>query len=135
MLVSLDDLSGRLPTPIQEADRDRVELLLEDAETEVRGAFAEAHRDLDIEMAVKPWLVSRVERVIREMVSAVVLIGGSAGFRSVSSSTGAQSDSATFHDPSASAWGNVVLTATHRRELGLSGAAPRFSFPRPWKLP
>lgn len=133
--VSVDALEARLPRPLDLAERKRAGVLLDDAEDRVREELNRAGRDLDIEFLTRPGFAYTVERVIREMVAAAVLIGANAGYRSVASTTGAESDSVTFAGDNPG-WGNVYLTDEHKRDLGLPGAArPSGVFPRPWVWP
>lgn len=123
-----------------EEARERVELLIEDAEALIEGAFLRCGRRLDYELEHVPWLRGEVVRVLREMLAAAVIIGPSAGRRSVSSMTGGESDSVTFTDEGLNAvsFGGVKLTDAQRVALGLCmpGAA-RGRFPRPigWPEP
>ena len=136
MIVSIEEFVPAFPRPMTEDERKRAAVLLGDAEDRIREEFAREGRDLDAELVRVPWLPSAARRVIREMVSAVVIIGPDAGRRQSAVSAGAVSESWTSYDPSASAWGAVVLTDEHRRDLGLvSGALPRGRFPRPPRWP
>ena len=74
-------------------------------------------------------------RAIREMVAAAVIIGPNAGVRSVSSTTGPQSDSITYADVGAVSFGGVSLTDQLLELLGLLGGRPRGNFPRPLRWP
>ena len=132
MLVSFEDVNARLDMPLEEAARPRVEVLIDDAVSILRTAFLKCGRDFDSELERVAWLADEVGRVVREMVSAAILIGPNAGVRSVSSTTGPQSDSITYADVDSVSFGGVRLTDAQRLDLGLCfpGGA-RGSFPRP----
>lgn len=136
MLVSFEDVNARLDVPLEDAARPRVEVLIDDAVSIVRIAFQKCGRDFDAELGVVPWLEVEAQRVVREMVSAAILVGPNAGVRSVSSTTGPQSDSITYADVDSVSFGGVRLTDQHRLDLGLcfpGGARGRF--PRPVRWP
>lgn len=136
MLVSFEDVNARLDVPLEEAARPRVEVLIEDAVAIVRTAFLKCGRDFDAELERVAWLADEVGRVVREMVSAAILVGPNAGVRSVSSTTGPQSDSITYADVDSVSFGGVRLTDQQRLDLGLcfpGGARGRF--PRPVRWP
>ncbi|RAV34947.1 hypothetical protein CWC39_00855 [Corynebacterium heidelbergense] len=133
--MTVEALEARLPRPLDLVERGRAETLLGDAEDRVREELGRVGRDLDSEYFSRPGFGYTVDRVIREMVAAAVLIGVNAGYRSVASTTGAESDSATFAGDNPG-WGNVYLTEEHKRDLGLPGAArPSGRFPMPWVWP
>lgn len=132
MLVTPKDITDRLPIPLTDDELNRVVTLIEDAEEQIRTSFLKEGRDFDLEVDTVPWLLPESRRVIREMVSAAVVVGPNAGVRTASSTTGPQSDSVTYTDPSVVSFGGVRLTADQRRDLGLRGdAGPRGSFPPP----
>lgn len=136
MLVSFEDVNARLDVPLEEAARPRVEVLIEDAVAIVRTAFLKCGRDFDAELERVAWLADEAGRVVREMVSAAILVGPNAGVRSVSSTTGPQSDSITYADVDSVSFGGVRLTDQQRLDLGLcfpGGARGRF--PRPVRWP
>lgn len=136
MLVSIDEFAPTFPRPMTDAERERASLLLGEAEDRIREEFAREGKDFDAELKRVSWLPSAARRVIREMVSAVVLIGPDAGRRQSAVTAGAVSESWTMADVAGSAWGAVVLSDEHRRDLGLvSGALPRGRFPRPPRWP
>ena len=134
-LVTAEDVTCRLdprPDPSQDS---RIDLLIGDAEEIIRDEFARRRRDLDEEMVVT-WVGNTVRRVIREMVSAAIIIGPNAGLRTVASTTGPQSDSVTYADVDAVSFGGVRLTNAQREALGLPVTAlPRGTFPRPSRWP
>lgn len=135
MLVSFDDINRRLDTPVAPEAEERVNLLIEDAEEMIRTAFLRCGRDFDQAMATVPWLSAEVRRVIREMVSAAILVGPNAGVRSVSSTTGQESDSITYADVDSVSFGGVRLTDAQRAQLGLcmpGGARGKFPPARQW---
>ena len=141
MLVTFKDVNARLDMPLEPAAQPRVDILIEDAETMIRTAFLKCGRDFDTAVAEVPWLADETRRVIREMVSAAILIGPNAGVRSVSSTTGPQSDSITYADVDSVSFGGVRLTDAQRLDLGLCfpggargrfPAAPRWPEVSPW---
>lgn len=133
--VTTDDITDRLPDnvlPLTEHQRKRIDLLIADAIDEITIAFHSHGRDLDAALRAQPWLATVARRVVRDMVSAAVIVGPSAGVRSISSTTGPQADSVTYHDGAqAVSFGGVLLTAQHLEDLGLGGVSPRGTFPRP----
>lgn len=135
-LVTFDDVVSRLdPRPPAET-KSRVEVLIGDAEQEIRVAFLKAGRDFDAELVTVPWLRPEAEKIIREMVSAAVIIGPNAGVRTVASSTGQESDSITYADVNSVSFGGVRLTDEQREALGLLlGRLPRGRFPGPLRWP
>ena len=136
MLVTIDDLAATFPRALSPEESSRGEALLGDAEDRIREEFAREGRDLDAELERVSWLPSAARRVVREMVSAVVLVGPDAGRRQYAVTAGAVSESWTMADAAGSAWGSVVLSDEQRRALGLSvGAMPRGRFPRAPRWP
>ena len=136
MIVSIEEFIPAFPRPMTEDERKRAAVLLGDAEDRIREEFAREGRDLDAELVRVSWLPSAARRVIREMVSAVVLVGPDAGRRQYAVTAGAVSESWTMADVAGSAWGSVVLSDEQRRDLGLSvGAMPRGKFPRAPRWP
>lgn len=137
MLVTVRDVESRFPRELEDFERSRLAVLLHDAEDLIRVAFARVGRDLDAELETGVlWLPSAVRRVIREMVSSAVGVGLNVGVRSVTSTSGPQSDSITFAEVGSAAWGGVMLSSAHRLELGLPvGAVPTGEFPRPSRWP
>ncbi|NOL63358.1 hypothetical protein HO100_11360 [Corynebacterium ulcerans] len=131
-LVAVEDLL--LPRVLDDFEKDLAPKLLEEAEMILRAAFSRAGRSLDTELAVE-WVSFTARRVIKEMVTAALLIGASRGIRSATSTTGPQSDSVTWADVESVALGGLVLTEKHRLDLGLSGGGPKFRFPPPGRWP
>lgn len=135
-LVTVQDVVERLdPRPPTETNG-RIEVLIGDAERVIRRAFLKQGADLDQKMAEVPWLQDEVEDVIREMVSAAIIIGPNAGVRSVASSTGQESDQITYADVDSVRYSGVRLTDQMKSDLGLNiGALPRGRFPRGVRWP
>lgn len=135
-LVTVEDVVARLdPQPPVESNQ-RIETLIGDAERKIRTAFLKAGRDLDTELVSVPWLPPEAEDVIREMVSAAIIIGPNAGVRTASSSTGQESDSVTYADVGSVSFSGVKLTDAQKQQLGLPGGGlPRGSFPPPRRWP
>ncbi|MCQ9341334.1 phage Gp19/Gp15/Gp42 family protein [Corynebacterium phoceense] len=135
MEISVSEIEARLPRPLAVDEKPRMEALIDDAVEYLEVEFQKCGRSLDAALARTPWLESVVRRVIREMVSAAVLIGPNVGVRSASSTTGPQSDSITFADVDSVGWGGVRLTDQQRLDLGLcmpGGARGKFPPPAYW---
>lgn len=134
---STDILSRMADVMMGEDELKRVDLLIEDAVQLINTEFMMQGRDFSKELETKPWLEFRAERVVREMVTAAIVIGGNAGVRTVSSTTGSQSDSITYADGiDYVSFGGVRLTDQQKEELGLLiGARPRSNFPAPFDFP
>lgn len=140
-LAPKEEIIARLPRHLDEVETVRLEHLIADAVELLEVEFTDAGRDLgeeldaDYNTRVQP-LHAKVRWAVREMVSAAVLIGPNAGMRSVSSSTGPESDSVTFADIESASFGGVTLTDRIRRRLGLSaGDRPTGRFPPPLRWP
>ena len=135
-LVTVEDVVARLdPSPGKETHQ-RIEILIGDAERKIRTAFLKTGRDFDAALINVPWLRDEAEGVIREMVSAAIIIGPNAGVRSVSSTTGPTSDSVTYAHVDSVSFGGIRLTDAQREVLGLpAGGLPRGRFPRPRRWP
>jgi len=135
-LVTAEEVVGRLDPQPDLSTYPRIELLINDAENIIRMAFLRSGRDFDAELISVPWLDLAAQSVIREMVSAAVIVGPNAGVRSVSSATGQESDSITYADVDSVSFGGVRLTAAQREALGLRGdGLARGNFPPPRKWP
>ena len=140
MQIDLDKVVSsielRLPRALDPSEVGRVAALTQDAYDLIETAFLETGRDVESEIQARPWLPKIIDRVVREMVSAAVLVGGNAGVRSVLSTTGSETDQVTFADVNAVSWGGVRLTDLQRRELGIPlTTRPRGRFPRPIPWP
>lgn len=138
MLVEVKDVTDRLPAaviPLSSHDNNRVRLFLGDAEDLIRDEFDEEGRDLDAEIAITPRLERTVIRVVREMVAASVIIGENANVRSASSTTGPQSDSATFAEVNLVDFSGPRVTERMRRKLGLGVGGVSGKFPPPPRWP
>lgn len=135
-LVTVDDVVARLdPQPPIEAHV-RIGTLISDAERKIRTAFLRAGRNFDAELVAVPWLESEAEDVVREMVSAAIIIGPNAGVRSASSATGQESDSVTYADVGSVNFSGVRLTEVQKQQLGMPlDGLPRGSFPPPRRWP
>lgn len=135
MLVEVEELEHRFPRPLVGDDRDRARVKLIDAEDLMRDEFAREGRDFDAEIQVD-WMRRTAGRVIREMVSASLLVGDRAGIRQHSVTAGQVTESATYADVGSTAWGELVLTDKQREQLGLmTPARPLWSFPDPPRFP
>lgn len=135
MEISVSEIESRLPRPLSEDERPRMEALIDDAVEYLEVEFQRCGRTLADALERTPWLEAVVRRVVREMVSAAVLVGPNVGMRSASSTTGPQSDSITFADVDSVGWGGVRLTDQQRLDLGLcmpGGARGKFPPPAYW---
>ncbi|OHO71182.1 hypothetical protein HMPREF2692_01315 [Corynebacterium sp. HMSC036D03] len=135
MEIKVSEIEARLPRPLAADEKPRMEALITDALEYLETEFLRCGRALDAELARLPWLDAVVRRVVREMVSAAVLVGPNVGMRSASSTTGPQSDSITFADVDSVGWGGVRLTPEQRLDLGLcmpGGARGKFPPPACW---
>lgn len=134
-LITAEEIAGALPVDLTEEQRAKLDAQIELAEEEIALAFARRGRSFQNELAASEWLEMAARRAVREMVSAAVIIGPNAGVRSVSSTTGPQSDSITYADVGAVSFGGVALTDKLLELLGLAGVRPRGRFPRPSRWP
>ena len=135
MEIKVSEVEARLPRPLAVDEKPRMEALIADALEYLEVEFQKCGRELDKELVRIPWLEAVARRVIREMVSAAVLVGPNVGVRSASSATGQESDSITFSDVDSVGWGGVRLTDHQRLDLGLcmpGGARGRFPRPVHW---
>lgn len=135
-LVNAEDVVARLDPQPHIDTYPRIEILIDDAERKIRTAFLKVGRDFDLSLDLVPWLQDEAEDVIREMVSAAIIIGPNAGIRTVASTTGQESDSITYADVDSVSFGGVRLTAAQREALGIpTGGLARGRFPRPRRWP
>lgn len=132
--IDAEYVAARLPRELSEEEMQRLDVLIEDAVELIKLAFLRAGRDFCSELGAVPWLESAARRAVLEMVSAATLVGANAGMRSISSTTGPQSDSVTFADVGSVSWGGVRLTEELLKILGLwrRGARGKFPLPRRW---
>ena len=137
MFVTFEDIAQRMAVPPDEDVRQRVELLISDAESLISNAFLKCGRSLDAELETVPWLRFEFLSIVREMVTAAITIGPNAGVRSVSSTTGQESDSVTYANGiDFVSFGGVKLTDSQRVALGLCmPGGPRWKFPPPIRWP
>lgn len=133
--IDAEYVADRLPRDLTEDEMERLGVLIDDAVELIEVAFLRAGRDFHAELETVPWLGSAARRVVLEMVSAATMIGNNAGMRSVSSTTGPQSDSVTFSDVDSVSWGGVKLTDELLKLLGLWQRGARGRFPRPRRWP
>lgn len=132
--IDVEYVADRLPRELTDVEKQRLEVLIDDSVELIQLAFLRAGRDFDSELATSPWLESAARRAVLEMVSAATLVGSHTGVRSLSSTTGPQSDSVTYSDVDSVSWGGVRLTDELLKLLGLwqRGARGRFPLPRRW---
>ena len=133
--IDAEYVADRLPRELTEDDMERLGVLIDDAVELIEVAFLRAGRDFHAELETVPWLEAAARRVVLEMVSAATMVGSNAGMRSVSSTTGPQSDSVTFSDVESVSWGGVKLTDELLKLLGLWQRGARGRFPRPRRWP
>ncbi|MCG7247462.1 phage Gp19/Gp15/Gp42 family protein [Corynebacterium simulans] len=135
MEIKVSEIEARLPRPLAADEKPRMEALITDALEYLEVEFQRCGRTLADALERTPWLEAVVRRVVRDMVSAAVLVGPNVGMRSASSTTGPQSDSITFADVDSVGWGGVRLTPAQRLDLGLcmpGGARGKFPPPACW---
>ncbi|OLT54839.1 hypothetical protein BJF89_00990 [Corynebacterium sp. CNJ-954] len=136
MLVDPDTFFTLFPRPLSTAEKTRATALLEEAESILVDAFARRHRSLPLDIETVPWLAGEASRVIREMVSAVMIVGTDAGRISGSVTAGQVSESGTWADPGATSWGQLVLTDAQKTRLGLAAdGTSQGYFPSPPRYP
>lgn len=129
-LVDIEEFTSRFPRRLTSFERDRAQLLLQDAADEITAAFAREHRNLTTELTRHKWLPPVARRVVREMTAAAILVGDQAGKRQAQTTAGMVSESSTWFDVTSVSWGEPVLSDAHRRDLGLAaGGYARGSFP------
>ncbi|WKE50340.1 hypothetical protein J8244_09420 [Corynebacterium tuberculostearicum] len=133
--INAEYVADRLPRELTESEKQRLEVLIDDSVELIEVAFLRAGRDFYSELETVPWLESAARRVVLEMVSAATLVGTNTGMRSISSTTGPQSDSVTFSDVDSVSWGGVRLTDELLKLLGLWSRGARGRFPRPRRWP
>ncbi|MGJ4099734.1 Gp19/Gp15/Gp42 family protein [Corynebacterium macclintockiae] len=133
--IDAEYVADRLPRDLTEDEMERLGVLIDDAVELIEVAFLRAGRDFHAELETVPWLEAAARRVVLEMVSAATMVGSNAGMRSVSSTTGPQSDSVTFSDVDSVSWGGVKLTDELLKLLGLWQRGARGRFPRPRRWP
>lgn len=132
--VSVKDLAAIFPRPLDVEEQSRAESLIAAADDRIREAFERRGRDLDGEVESTPWLARTYRRVVREMVSAAILIGDNVGRASASSTTGPQSDSVTWSQGIPISWGFIELTDSQEADLLGRRNLPSGGFRRlrPW---
>lgn len=133
--IDAEYVADRLPRDLTEDEMERLGVLIDDAVELIEVVFLRAGRDFHAELETVPWLEAAARRVVLEMVSAATMVGSNAGMRSVSSTTGPQSDSVTFSDVDSVSWGGVKLTDELLKLLGLWQRGARGRFPRPRRWP
>lgn len=131
MTITLDDITGIFPRPLDEAERTRAEKLIAAAEELLEEEFLRAGRDFRDEVLTDRLLQLSAKRVIRGMVSEAIHVGDNVGRSAASSTTGPQSDSVTWSQGVGIHWGSVYMTEDWRLALGLLGGSSRISSPRP----
>lgn len=131
LTVTGQDITDRLPIPLSTTELERVNILITDAFELIKVAFQKAGRDLHDELATVVWLPATIRRIVREMVSAAIIIGPNVGLSSMSTTAGAVTEQRGFtrEGTGAVSFGGVLLTDDHLSDLGLGGSGPRGSFP------
>lgn len=136
-MVIADDIIARLPSNV-EADAKVINLYIKDAYEAISLAFALRGRSFEDEVENNPSLDVAADLVVRQAVTAPVMIGQGAIYSQVSSTTGSQSDSVSFSNK-VNDWitiGGIKLTPEHLALLGLlKSSSPRFSFPGSLRYP
>lgn len=131
--VSKNDVLNRLAVPLTPEQEGNVETLIADAIEQIDVAFLKAGRNFRAELESVPWLAPEARRVVREMVSAAIIVGPHAGLSSMSTTVGAITEARGFNKSSSElvSFSGVYLTDQHREDLGLEVGGPRASFPPP----
>lgn len=125
--ITPNDVTNSVPS-LAEEDPQNLQVWIDNAITEIEVAFARRGRDFYRELDTVKWLAPLARRVVRDMVSAVALVGPNVGMRSASSTTGPQADSVTYADVDSVSWGGVKLTPQQLLDLGLVDGLPRGHF-------
>ncbi|WP_151530533.1 MULTISPECIES: Gp19/Gp15/Gp42 family protein [Corynebacterium] len=129
MFFNPSDIECRLPRSLSEAEKQRLAVLVGDAEELIAAAFTREGRDFYVEVEAE-WLQANARRVVLEMVSSAILVGGDAGKRQSSITVGGVTESSTWADVSSAPWGVLSLSDSQRRLLGLAVAVkPRVCAP------
>ena len=129
-MVTTDDVVKRFPRPLMPEELQRVAVYIDDAVALLEAEFERRGTTLDDWTGGSHSRAKRVDLVIIDMVSAPILVGVSRGLRQANSSTGGQSDGATWYSPGDIGWGGVKLTPQNLEDLGLTaGSLPRWLFP------
>ena len=136
MIIEKEDIIKRYPRVMSPQEVELTGLLIEDSLELIESEFGRAGRDLDKEIEENTWLKTSVKRVVREMVTTSLLIGDNAGVKSITSTTGSESDTITYMDNKYPAYSGVFLTSEQRRLLGLYSSShsiyksrPAFKYP------
>lgn len=133
--IDVEKLAVRLPRELDDFEKERAVLLIEDAIAEVDDAI----RDHGAEP--RDWLVGsnlrRAQRVVRAMVAYAVLVGEDVGKASWSVATGPYNESVSYNSSvgPVSLWGEVELTEQMLAYLRLTSAPVVFEAPPHDKWP
>ena len=123
--ITTNDVAGILPRTLTDDETTRMGNLIERAVELIDMEFGRRGRDLEAEIAAKPWLATAVKQAVLVMVSKAVLIGEDIGRASVSSTTGPQSDSISYSQGIGIQWGGVGIDDEILALLGLlAGGMP-----------
>lgn len=117
--ITTNDVAGILPRTLTDDETTRMGNLIERAVELIDMEFGRRGRDLEAEIAAKPWLATAVKQAVLVMVSKAVLIGEDIGRASVSSTTGPQSDSISYSQGIGIQWGGVGIDDEILALLGL----------------
>lgn len=123
--ITTDEVAGILPRTLTDDETTRMGKLIERAVELIVMEFGRRGRDLEAEIAAKPWIATAVKQAVLVMVSKAVLIGEDIGRASVSSTTGPQSDSISYSQGIGIQWGGVGIDDEILALLGLlAGGMP-----------
>ncbi|ERS41830.1 MULTISPECIES: Gp19/Gp15/Gp42 family protein [Corynebacterium] len=123
--ITTNDVAGILPRTLTDDETTRMGKLIKRAVDLIDMEFGRRGRDLEAEIAAKPWLSTAVKQAVLVMVSKAVLIGEDIGRASVSSTTGPQSDSISYSQGIGIQWGGVGIDDEILALLGLlAGGMP-----------
>lgn len=123
--ITTDEVAGILPRALTDDETIRMGKLIDRSVELIVMEFGRRGRDLEAEIAAKPWLATAMKQAVLVMVSKAVLIGEDIGRASVSSTTGPQSDSISYSQGIGIQWGGVGIDDEILALLGLlAGGMP-----------
>lgn len=128
-MTTFEDISLRMSMPLLPQMKPRVDQLIKDAEQLIEIAFHDCGMSFE-EAKNHPITSQKIDIAVREMASAAIIVGPNAGVRSVTSTTGPQTDSVVYARVDAVSFGGAQLTDDLRALLGLCApGSPQWYFP------
>lgn len=122
-IITVEDIAGIFPRPLDEEERERAEKLLDRSMELIELEFLRHGRDLESEAVSRREVILAVRQAVIMMVSRAIHIGDAEGKSSLTSATGPQSDAITFSQGVGIKWGSVGMDNEIRAVLGLAAAA------------